>query len=66
MHVQFSYSFSPLVVGHCPYLYSKYQLVVVTLSSFRYKNYHLWNSNTIVSAQRIVWNYQPALQKCKM
>lgn len=39
MHVQLSYSFSPLVVGHYQYLYSKYQLVVVTLFSFRYKNY---------------------------
>lgn len=39
MHVQLYYSFSPLVVGHYQYLYSKYQLVVVTLFPFIYKNY---------------------------
>jgi len=39
MHVQLYYSFSPLVVGHYQFLYSKYQLVVVTLSPFRYKSY---------------------------
>lgn len=39
MHVQLYYSFSPLVVGHYQYLYSKYQLVVVTLFPFSYRNY---------------------------